>query len=127
MLLQTIRGVGKILSMTILYEIHDIERFPRVQDFLSYSRLVRGTKRSAGKQVGEGSKRMGNPYLKWAFSEAVTLVLHYNPEIANYHHRLQRRRNKAKARAMLACKLGRAVYFMLKRRVPFDEAKFLKR
>jgi transposase len=30
-LLQTVPGIGKILSLVLLYEIHDIHRFPRVQ------------------------------------------------------------------------------------------------
>ena len=34
-LLQSIHGISDILSLVILYEIHDIERFPRVQDFVS--------------------------------------------------------------------------------------------
>ncbi|MEO2016401.1 MAG: transposase, partial [Fuerstiella sp.] len=32
--LQTIPGVGRILAMTMLYEIHDIKRFPKVGQFL---------------------------------------------------------------------------------------------
>ena len=32
-LLRSIPGVGKVLAMTILYEIHDIHRFARVQEF----------------------------------------------------------------------------------------------
>jgi len=32
-LLRSIPGVGQILALVILYEIHDIRRFPRVQDF----------------------------------------------------------------------------------------------
>ena len=36
-LLQTVPGIGTI-SLVLLYEIHDIHRFPRVQDFLSYCR-----------------------------------------------------------------------------------------
>lgn len=40
-LLRTIPGIGKILALVILYEIKDIGRFPRVQDFSSYGRLVR--------------------------------------------------------------------------------------
>jgi transposase len=38
--LRTIPGIGKILSLVLLYEIHSIERFPSVGDFLSYARLV---------------------------------------------------------------------------------------
>jgi len=33
--LQSVPGVGKILALVILYEIQDITRFPRVQDFVS--------------------------------------------------------------------------------------------
>jgi len=32
-LLRSIPGVGQILALVILYEIHDIRRFPKVQDF----------------------------------------------------------------------------------------------
>ena len=39
--LRSIPGVGKILSLVLLYEIHDINRFPTVQDFVSYCRLVK--------------------------------------------------------------------------------------
>ena len=37
-LLRTIPGVGKTLAFTILYEVGDIERFPSVGRFISYSR-----------------------------------------------------------------------------------------
>jgi len=45
-LLQTILGVDKTLALLMLYEIHDICRFPRVQDFCSYCRLIRPEKES---------------------------------------------------------------------------------
>src|SRR5262249_34493499 len=50
--LQTIPGVGKVLALVLLYEIHDIRRFPEVGDFLSYARLVRCVHESAGKVQG---------------------------------------------------------------------------
>jgi transposase len=43
-------GVGKILALVLLYEIHDIQRFPRVQEFVSYCRLVKCARESAGKR-----------------------------------------------------------------------------
>ncbi len=51
-LLKTIPGVGRILSLTILYEIGDIDRFDSVQRFASYSRLVKCKAESAGKTYG---------------------------------------------------------------------------
>src|ERR671922_1917564 len=68
-LLQTVPGIGKILSLVLLYEIHDINRFPRVQDFVSYCRLVKCAKESAGKHLGTSGKKIGKAHLKWAFSE----------------------------------------------------------
>src|SRR5206468_1840011 len=37
--LQTIPGVGKILALVLLYEIHDSKRFASCGQFLSYCRL----------------------------------------------------------------------------------------
>jgi transposase len=44
--LRTVPGIGRILSLVILNEIHDINRFPSVQDFASYCRLVKPAKES---------------------------------------------------------------------------------
>src|SRR5918994_416179 len=49
-LLRTVPGIGEILSLVLLDEIHDIQRFPRVQDFVSYCRLVKCAEESAGKR-----------------------------------------------------------------------------
>src|SRR6266566_1490984 len=68
--LDTVPGVGKILALVLLYEIHDISRFPTVQDFVSYCRLVKPKKESAGKTYGFIGAKIGNAHLKWAFSEA---------------------------------------------------------
>lgn len=59
-LLNTIPGVGRILSLVILYEIENIKRFPTVQDFASYSRLVKCAKESNGKKYGSSGKKIGN-------------------------------------------------------------------
>ena len=52
-LLRTIPGVGKILALVIFYEIHDINRFPKVGNFISYARLVKCAHESAGKRRDE--------------------------------------------------------------------------
>jgi len=125
-LLQTIPGIGKILSLVLLYAIHDIRRFPRVQDFASYARLVICSKESAGKRLGTSGKKIGNAHLKWAFSEAATLFLRQNPAGQKLLGRLEKKHDKGKALSILAHKLGRAVYHMLKRKVAFDMDLFLR-
>ena len=125
-LLRTIPGIGKILSLVILYEIHDIERFSRVQDFVSYSRLVKCSRESAGKRYGTSGAKIGNAHLKWAFSEAAVLFIRKSNKRQAYYSKLVKKHGKGKALSILACRLGRAVYFMLKRKKAFDMEKFLK-
>ena len=45
--LRSVPGIGKVLALTILYEIHDITRFDRVQQFASYARLPRSRRQRA--------------------------------------------------------------------------------
>ena len=125
-LLRTVPGIGEILSLVLLYEIHDIQRFPRVQDFVSYCRLVKCAKESAGKRYGTSGAKIGNAYLKWAFSEAAVLCLRTNPAGQKYLARLEKKHGKGKALTVLAHKLARAVYHMLKRETAFDMPMFLQ-
>jgi transposase len=125
MLLRSVPGIGEILSLVILYELHDIDRFPSVQDFVSYCRLVKCKKESAGKTHGTSGGKIGNAYLKWAFSEAAVLFLRKNPDAQAWLEKMANKHNKAKALTILAHKLGRAVYFMMKRKTAFDQQRFL--
>jgi len=124
-LLNTTPGIGRILSLVILYEIESIKRFPRVQDFVSYSRLVKSAKESNGKKYGSSGKKIGNAHLKWAFSEAAVLFLKGNEPAKRYLNRLTAKHGKGKALSILAHKIGRAVYFMLKNKRPFNQKKLL--
>jgi transposase len=123
-LLQTVPGIGKILSLVLLYEIHTIERFARVQEFASYCRLVKCAKESGGKRYGTSGAKIGNAHLKWAFSEAAVLFLRANPAGQKLLARLERQHSKGKALTILAHKLARAVYYMLKRKTAFNMHKF---
>jgi transposase len=105
--LRSVPGIGKILALVILYEIHDIERFPAVQDFVSYARLVKCAKESAGKRHGTSGKKIGNVHLKWAFSEASVLFLRANPKGQRYVDKLTAKHGKAKALSILL-QIGRS-------------------
>src|ERR1039458_6835346 len=120
-LLQTVIGIGEYLGLTILHEIGDIARFPSVKDFLSYCRLVKGTVASAGKIKGLRGAKLGNPYLRWAFGEAAVIAKR-DVVLGPLAQRLEARMNgnKFKANTVLAIKLARAVYFMLKTKTVFD-------
>jgi transposase len=121
-LLLSVPGIGENLGLTILHEVGDIERFPTVKDFLSYCRLVKGTVASAGKIKGLRGARLGNPYLRWAFGEAAVIAKRDHQVIGPLSQSLEARMggNKFKANTVVAIKLARAVYFMLKNKTVFD-------
>ena len=125
--MKSITSVGRILSLTIIYEIGDIDRFESGQNFSSYARLVKCKAESAGKSYGTQGNKIGNAHLKWAFSEAAVLYLRGNDKAKQYLLNFQKQMRKAKALSALAHKLGRCIYFMLKNETVFDESKFLKR
>ena len=125
-ILRSVPGIGQVLALTILYEICEIGRFPSVGEFASYSRLVKCHHVSAGKVLGEGGPKIGNAYLKWAFSEAAVLFLAKCPEGRARFTRIEQKHGKAKMLSILAHKLGRAAYYMLARSCAFDLERFLR-
>jgi transposase len=123
--LQSVPGIGQILALVLLYEIQDIQRFPRVQDFVSYCRLVKCAKESGGKRLGTSGKKIGNVHLRWAFAEAAVLFIRQSQPGKVYFTKLEHKHGKAKALTVLAHKLGRAVYYMLTREQAFDLQRFV--
>ena len=124
--LKAVPGIGDILALVILYEIGDLKRFRRAGDFLSYARLVPGQHSSAGKNYGSPGRKQGNPQLKWAFSEAVALLLRDSLPTKAAFAKLEKRHGRGKALSILAARLGRAIYLVLKRGDIFNEHQFLR-
>lgn len=122
--LQSIPGVGKVLGLILLYEMHDAHRFDTAGQFLSYARLVRCAHESAGKKLGTGGKKIGNAHLRWAFAEAACLFLRSSERAKKWKQKQAAQRGEGKALAILAAKLGRAVYHMLRKGEAFDEDRF---
>ncbi len=123
--LQTISGVGDILSLTIMLETGSISRFPKVGDYVSYCRKVPTGWTSNGKSKGKGkgNKKNGNRYLAWAFSEASEFSRRYDENARAWYNRKSARTNFMIAHSALAHKLARAAYYVMKNSVPFDSGK----
>jgi transposase len=117
-------GIGKVLALTILYEVHDITRFDRVQEFASYARLVKCTHQSGGKTYGTGGAKMGNVHLKWAFSEAAVLFVRHAAGGKKLLSAIEKKHGKGKALSILAHQIGRAVFYLLSRGTVFSIARF---
>ena len=119
--LQSVPGIGKILALTIMLEVGDINRFPSVGDFASYCRCVSSQRLSDGKSKGHGNRKNGNRYLSWAFTEAAHITRRHNEHFRKYYNRKVAQANTSLATKALSNKLARICYYIMRDQVPFRE------
>jgi transposase len=123
-LLRTSPGLGEILRVGLRYEIPDIQRCPRGQAFVSSCRFVKCARESAGKRDGPSGAKMGHAALKWAFSEAAVRFWRAHPTGQQDLARGANNHSQGEAFTLLAHKVARAVYDLLKRHTALDLATF---
>lgn len=120
-----VAGIGRILALTILYEVGEISRFQSVRQFSSYCRLVPGIAQSGLVSRRGRASKQGNAYLKSAFNQAAVVAVRSYPRIRRcYERHLQRHRGSARklvAYNVIAHKLAQAVYFVLKQGEDYRE------
>jgi transposase len=113
-------GIGNILGLTIMLEVGDINRFPKVGNYSSYCRAVKSERLSNNKKKGEGNRKNGNKYLSWAYVEAANFAIRNYPECRSFYQRKKSKTNGIVAIKALSNKLSRASYYMMRDRVPCD-------
>jgi transposase len=121
--LQTIPGVGDILSFTIMLEVGDISRFAQVGNYSSYCRCVKSERFSNNKKKGEGNRKNGNKYLAWAYIEAAHFAIRFCPNAQRFYQRKMAKTNRVVALKALSNKLARASYYMMRDQAPYDPRK----
>jgi transposase len=119
-LLRTMPGIGKILGLTIMLEVGDINRFPKVGNYSSYCRAVKSERISNKKKKGDGNRKNGNKYLAWAYVEAANFAIRSCPEVQSFYNRKKAKRNGIVAIKALSNKLTRASYYVMRDQVPYD-------
>src|SRR5699024_2420368 len=111
--LMEVPGIGKVGAWTILAEVGDIDRFPSSKQFVSYCRLVPGSKDSGGKRCHKSGNKDGNKYLRMAFGQAgVSAYTHYKV-VGKFYRKVKRRSGKPIARTVVAKELAKIVWHML--------------
>jgi transposase len=121
--LLTIPGIGDILGFTIMLEVGQLRRFPKVGDYSSYCRCVKSERLSNGKKKDENNKKNGNKYLSWAYVEAANFIRMHCPKAERFYQRKMAKTNGIVATKALSNKLARASYYVMRDQVPFDEDK----
>ena len=119
-LLQTIPGIGKILSVVIALEIGDISRFASGGRLAAYAGTVPSVHSSGGKTRMGRLRPDVNRTLKWAFAEAANCICLHLARLATRHpaklyQRIAARRGHQKAIGAVARHLAEAVWHVLAR------------
>ena len=124
-LLRTVPGIGKILALVMLREIHSHPPLPQRRGFhlLPPAGQIRTRVRRQETGIQKQQDRQRPPQVG-LLSEAACLFLRGNTSAQELHQRLLSKYGKAKALSIIAQKLGRTVYSILKHRQPFDPEKF---
>jgi len=121
--LLTVSGIGRVLGLTIMLETGDITRFRDVGNYVSYCRCVNTVRLTNKKPKGKGNAKNGNKYLAWAFVEAATFAIRYNPWIRRFYQRKCAKTKRVVALKAVAHKLARACYHIINDGSRFDVAR----
>jgi len=125
-LLQTVPGIGPILSVVIALEVGDVTRFARAEKLAAYGGTVPRIHSSGGRTRYGQLRSDVNRYLKWALVEAAnTVCLHRrnypHRHLSRLYDRVMKRKGHPKAIGAVARHLAEAVYWILTKREPYRE------
>jgi transposase len=90
-LLQSIPGVGPMLSLTWALEVGEVERFTRISCALSYCGLTSAHKSSAGKERRGPISKQRNSNLQWVLIEAAKVAPQWNPALKALQDQVRQR------------------------------------
>jgi transposase len=120
--LTTIPGIGPVLAASILAEIGDITRFPRLEALVAYAGIDPSVFESgAFTGTRQHISKRGSPYLRRALYLATHTAQQHNPDLAAYLQR-KLREGKSYRSALVATshKLLARMYVVLKEGRPFE-------
>ena len=121
--LMNMPGIGKILAMTIMLEVGDIDRFSAAGNYASYCRCVESNRYSNGKKKGCNNRKNGNKYLARAYVEAAYFAARFYAKPKAFMEKKTKQVNRTLATKALAHKLSRASYYIMRDDAMYDERK----
>jgi transposase len=105
MRLQSIPGVGEIMSLSWALEVGGVDRFASIAQAASYCGLTSAQHSSAGKEQRGPISKQRNKHLQTMLIEAAKLAPRHNPQLAVVHERELRRGDRNQATLAVARKL----------------------
>lgn len=120
-LLRTVPGVGLIMSMTIITELENIERFGTIDKLCSYVGLVPLTNSSGeSEKVGNIISR-SNKQLRSMLIESSWITIRQDPALMMRYSELRKRMEANKAIIKIAKKLLSRIKHVLKNNEPYEK------
>jgi len=104
-LLQTIPGVGDIVSLTWALEIADPHRFSSIRKAVSYCGLCSAQRSSAGKEKRGPISKQRNSHLQWILIEAANMGPNRDAHLAKLRKKELKKGNENRATLNLARKI----------------------
>lgn len=123
-LLQTIPGIGEMLASALILEIEHVDRFQSVRNFSSYCGFVPPSRVSAGKNYGDKGKNKCNGRLRQTFQIAAICFIRYSKTGRTYNEKIKRQHSSKASKNIIAHKIARTVYYMLRNNKEFDVIRF---
>jgi transposase len=124
--LHTVPGIGQMLRLVLLSDMHRLDRLPSVQDCASSCRLVPCRKEAGGTRVGTAGKKIGHAPRQWAVSAAAPVCLRTHPPGQQLLARWEQKHATGHAWPLLAHMLARAVSCLRQRTTAVEPALFLR-
>ena len=118
--LLSIPGVGQSTAALIVAEIGEIGRFDRHEELVSYAGLDPQVHQSGETEVHGSISKEGSAPLRWALVQCAHVSVQYDDYLGNFYTRLKQRKNKQIAIVATARKLLVSIFYMLKRKEPYD-------
>lgn len=125
-LLESIPGIGAILSQVINVEIDGIKRFTTSNKLCAYAGLVPTTYASGGKEYHGQLLPMCNKWLRWAFVEGAWVAVGCSSYFgALYRHYKAVGKPGNKAIVIVARRMCQIVWRVLSEKKPYEERGFI--
>lgn len=106
--LQSVPGVGPLVSRAYVATVDDPQRFPRAEAVADYLGLSPSVHQSGATEYRGRITKEGDELLRWHLVEAANALLNRGPDCAlkRWAERLRQRKGSAKAKVALARKLA---------------------
>ena len=119
-LLTSVPGIGMMVSMCILTEVWDVNRFHNENEFASYLGLV-PTSRSSGEKTSHGEKTFrGNKQLGPMVVEAAWQAVVHDHGLASLYLQYKQRMKPQEAIIRIARKLSNIIFAVLKNKRKYE-------